>query len=86
VTDAEADLELDSPAFTCGDCRFTTRLSGHWSIEYGRLVFRADPDPQPGRGPTIAGCSESDHITSFARVVTETGQIINGDALESLMA
>ena len=70
-----ADLELDSPAFTCGDCRFMTCLTGVWSVVEGRLVFTADADPQPRRGPDLHGCCESWNQVRFTRIVTDTGQV-----------
>jgi hypothetical protein len=53
-------LEVEGPSATCGGCRFTSALKGTWSVEDGRLVWRADPDPQPGRGPDLERCGESD--------------------------
>ena len=53
-------LEIDGPTATCGGCRFVTRLTGKFSVEEGRLVWRGDPDPQPRRGPDLERCGESD--------------------------
>jgi len=53
-------LEIEPPSIKCGDCRFTSAMAGVWSVEGGRLVFRADADPQPRRGPDLVGCCESD--------------------------
>lgn len=59
MTDRDnAVAELDEPRIQCGHCRFSAPLRGTWSWEDGRLVFRADPDPQPGRGPDLASCGE----------------------------
>jgi hypothetical protein len=70
----EAVLELESPMFTCGHCHFGTCLSGKWAIEDGRLIFRADADPQPRRGPDLDGCCESWDIAVFTKIVTDTDQ------------
>ena len=61
-------LEIENPLASCGHCRFTSMLAGKWSVEDGRLVFRADPDPQPGRGPDLEGCCEDTECGEFARV------------------
>ena len=79
-----AKLELESPAFTCGHCRFTTALAGHWTIEHSRLVFRADADPQPRRGPDLCCCGESREPASFTAIVTDTDQVFTGDVLTGL--
>jgi len=50
--------ELDNPSIICGKCRFTSNVEGEYSVEDGRLVFRADPDPQPRRGPDFTSCGE----------------------------
>lgn len=81
-----ADLELNNPAFTCGHCRFTTMLIGDWSVEDGRLVFRAAPEPQPGRGPDLESCCEASEVVTFDRIVThytDWGEITGAD-LEAL--
>jgi hypothetical protein len=51
-------LEIEGPSATCGACRFTSSLTGKFSVEDGRLVWRADPDPQPRRGPNLTFCGE----------------------------
>lgn len=56
-------LEIDAPSVACGSCRFTAALTGAWSVEDGRLVWRGAADPQPGRGPDLFRCCESDHTT-----------------------
>ena len=61
-------LEISNPAATCGHCRFMTELTGEWSVENGRLVFRAAADPQPRRGPDLNGCGESSEVTRFERI------------------
>lgn len=80
----DAKLELESPVFTCGHCRFSTALAGHWTIEHGRLVFRADADPQPRRGPDLHYCGESRETASFTSIVTDTDQVFTGDVLAGL--
>lgn len=54
-------LEIENPLATCGGCRFTTALSGTWSVEDGRLVFRADLNPLGRRGPSMDSCCEGRH-------------------------
>jgi hypothetical protein len=54
-------LEIENPLATCGGCRFTTALGGTWSVEDGRLVFRAMLDPLARRGPSMGGCCEGHH-------------------------
>ncbi len=61
-------LEIENPLAVCGHCRFTVPLRGEWSVEGGRLVFRADADPQPGRGPDLDHCGESDRAVEFKRI------------------
>ena len=56
--DYSRTLEIENPSASCGHCRFMTRLTGKWSVEDGRLVFRADADPQPRRGPDLTSCCE----------------------------
>jgi hypothetical protein len=73
-------LEIENPLAVCGHCRFTVPLKGEWSVEDGRLVFRANPDPQPGRGPDLVGCCESDPAIEFGHVTVGgkelgTGQV-----------
>lgn len=61
-------LEISNPSATCGHCRFMTELTGEWSVESGRLVFRAAADPQPRRGPDLESCCESDPVIRFEHV------------------
>jgi hypothetical protein len=61
-------LQIENPLAVCGHCRFTSELKGEWSVEEGRLVFRADPDPQPGRGPDLESCCESDPVIEFGSI------------------
>lgn len=58
MRDYSKTLEIDGPSATCGGCRFTSALAGKFSVEDGRLVWRADPDPQPRRGPDLTSCGE----------------------------
>lgn len=57
----QATLEIEAPLARCGRCGYVQALSGTWSVEDGRLVFRADADPLRRRGPDYRGCSESSH-------------------------
>jgi hypothetical protein len=77
-------LELQSPMFSCGDCHFTTQLTGKWSVEHGQLVFRADADPQPRRGPDLESCCEGRHVTIFTKIVTDTDQEFGSTQLDKL--
>jgi hypothetical protein len=64
-----------------------TNLSGTWSIENGRLVFTADEDPQPRRGPDLGSCCEGYECTDFTKIVTEYGsgeQEFWGEELDEL--
>lgn len=86
MSDVKAKLELEPPRFSCGHCRFSTSLTGRWSVEDGRLVFRADADPQPRRGPDLEGCCESRDVAEFTEIVTDTDQVINREELAALRA
>ena len=64
-------LEIRNPMAVCGHCNFATELTGVWSVEHGRLVFRAAADPQPRRGPDLDGCAESDPVVHFRHVTVD---------------
>lgn len=65
-------LEIGNPSATCGHCRFMTALAGEWSVEDGRLVFRAAADPQPRRGPDLESCGESaERVAEFERITVD---------------
>jgi hypothetical protein len=51
-------MEIEGPTIECGSCRFLASLSGVWSIEDGRLVWRGSEDLTPHRGPSLGTCSE----------------------------
>jgi hypothetical protein len=53
-----ATLKIDEPTAKCGNCRFGNLLTGKWSVEDGRLVFRADTSPLRSRGPSLGWCGE----------------------------
>jgi hypothetical protein len=72
-TEKEVQLLLTPPSFMCSKCHFMTNLSGRWSIEHGRLMFRADEDPQPRRGPDLVSCCEGYECGDFTKIVTEYG-------------
>ena len=55
-------LQIEGPTATCGECRFMSALSGTFSVEGGRLVWRGDRDLQPRRGPDLEGCCEREAI------------------------
>jgi hypothetical protein len=84
-------LEIDNPLATCGGCRFTTALGGTWSVEDGRLVFRAALDPLARRGPGMGSCCEGYHegIDAGAlefRRVTVDGKALSDDQFAVLKA
>jgi hypothetical protein len=69
--DRKVTLEIDGPTAVCGSCGFTSALTGAWSIEAGRLVFRADTDPLTRRGPSLHYCGEGREVTEFAHLVID---------------
>jgi len=76
-------LEIEGPAATCGHCRFTTALTGKFSVEDGLLVWRGDADLQPRRGPDLEDCCESDPVVSFERIEAD-GESLASDQVEAL--
>jgi len=80
-------LEIDNPRAECGACGFASRLGGAWSVEDGRLAFRADLDPLTRRGPDFGGCSESSHdglgAVSFLRIEVD-GEALTGEQVAEL--
>ena len=78
-------LEIENPSAHCGHCRFSARVSGKWSVEDGRLVFRADADPQPRRGPDLVSCCESSPVVEF-EYVTVDGVDLGGGEIAALRA
>lgn len=83
--DYSRTLEIEGPIAHCGDCRFATALRGKFSVEDGRLVWRADPDPQPGRGPDLDYCGESREAVTF-RHVTVDGELLADEDVAALRA
>jgi hypothetical protein len=83
---ADYILILEPPSFTCSHCRFSSHVKGNWSVENGRLVFLAEEDPQPRRGPDLDGCCEGNDCGEFASIITEgrEHQVIRGTELEVL--
>ena len=77
--DYSRTLEIEGPSASCGHCRFMTRLTGEWSVEDGRLVFRADADPQPRRGPDLVSCCESSPVVRFKRITVDGEDLGDGD-------
>ena len=71
--------------------RITTALDGAWSVEDGRLVFRAMLNPLTRRGPGIDGCAEGRHegvehgALEFKRV-TADGKPLSDDDFAALKA
>jgi hypothetical protein len=75
-------LEIDNPLATCGHCRFTTALTGKWSVEDGRLVFRAALNPLTRRGPGLEGCSESDPAIHFGHIAVDSDPLTDEQVAE----
>lgn len=77
-------LEIENPIAECGGCGFATALDGIWSVEGGRLVFRAMLNPLARRGPGIDGCGEGYHNDStdpvqFKRVTVDGRPLTDED-------
>ena len=71
--DAErVTLEIEPPLAVCGHCRFTTALTGTFTVEDGLLVWRGAADPQPRRGPDLSGCCESDPVIEFQHITVDS--------------
>jgi hypothetical protein len=85
VTDRRKTLEIDGPTAVCGHCRFTVGLTGKFSVEDGLLVWRAAPDLQPGRGPDLDSCCESDAVVEFERI-TVNGKDLDAGQITALRA
>ena len=81
----EKTLEIDGPSATCGHCRFTTALTGRFSVEDGLLVWRAAADPQPRRGPHLRGCCESSPVIDFEHVTVD-GEDLGPEQIAALRA
>jgi hypothetical protein len=80
---AEEVLAVLGPSATCGHCRFTTALTGKFSVEDGRLVWRAAADPQPRRGPDLHGCFESSPVIHFEHVTVD-GKRLSAEQVAAL--
>jgi hypothetical protein len=72
-------LEIDNPHAECGHCGFGNRLTGTWSVEDGRLVFRADANPLTHRGPDFHSCGESSEIAEFTRITVDDKPLTDDD-------
>lgn len=81
-------IDLEDPAFSCAECHFSSVVAGKWSVEDGRLVFRADADPQPRRGPDLEYCGEGyGPIANFSAIHTHWGSgRIDGEDFAALQA
>ena len=80
-------LEIANPLVTCGHCSFGSSLTGTWSVEGGRLVFRADANPLRGRGPDFESCGESSEIPTFRRITVGYGdEPLTDEQFEELKA
>jgi hypothetical protein len=78
-------LEIEAPLAVCGHCRFATALTGTFSVEDGLLVWRGTPDPQPGRGPDLSSCCESDPVIEFWHI-TADGENLSAGQVAALQA
>lgn len=78
-------LEIDNPTAECGHCGHVNGLTGTWSVENGRLVFRADANPLRSRGPDFHGCSESSPVAEFKRI-TVYGEPLTDEQVAALQA
>lgn len=85
TSDYKRTLEIEHPRAECGHCRFTAALSGKFTVEDGRLVWRGDPDVQPGRGPDLVSCCESDPVAEFEFIVAG-GERLPAEDVEALRA
>lgn len=81
--DYSRTLEIGGPGVECGHCRFTSALRGTWSVEAGRLVWRADESPQPGRGPDLNTCCESDPVIQFEHITVD-GKELSAEDIAAL--
>ena len=78
-TDYKRTLEISAPLATCGHCRFATELTGKFTVEDGRLVWRGDADVQPRRGPSLESCSESSEVPEVRWIEVEEQRLSDQD-------
>ena len=78
-------LEIEGPSAHCGHCRFASALKGAWSVEDGRLTWRAAADPQPRRGPDLVSCCESSPVIEFEHI-TADGEDLGSEDIAALRA
>ena len=83
MTDREMTLEIEGPLATCGHCRFTTALTGKFTVEDGLLVWRGAADPQPRRGPDLQSCCESSPVVEFEHIAVE-GEELGAEQVAAL--
>jgi hypothetical protein len=72
-------VEIENPLAECGHCGFTNSLTGTWSVEDGRLVFRADPNPLTRRGPNFHYCGESSETAEFTQITVDDKPLTSED-------
>ena len=82
-TDYTRTLEISHPSATCGHCRFQSALEGEFTVEDGRLTWRANPDPQPRRGPDFWSCCESSPAVTFEHINAD-GKDLRGEEITAL--
>jgi hypothetical protein len=78
-------LGIAAPTAQCGHCGFMSSLDGEYSVEDGRLVFRAAPDPLSRRGPDYESCCEGDPVVKFRRIVAD-GKVLTDEQVTTLRA
>lgn len=83
MSDDRETLEIEGPTAQCGHCRFLVALDGEFSVEDGRLVWRASAEPQPRRGPDLESCCESDPVVEFTRI-TAGGRELTAEQVAAL--
>lgn len=74
-------LVIENPLAECGHCGFGNALTGTWSVEDGRLVFRADANPLSSRGPNFHRCSESSEVAEFKRITVDRKPLADEDVV-----
>jgi hypothetical protein len=84
-TSRQEALVIENPLAECGHCGFGTMLHGAWSVEDGRLVFRADPNPLRSRGPDYESCGESSTVARFSRIAVD-GEALTDEQVAALQA
>lgn len=85
MSDYKKMLDIEGPSARCGHCGFVSALAGKWSVEDGLLVWRAAPEPLPGRGPDLESCCESSPVVRFEHVAVD-GDELTAEQIAALRA